>query len=124
MIIKLTPTPAANACGPCTLCCKVLAVKEIDKPTNTWCKHASRASGCGIYDTRPTSCRQFNCVWLSNNLAPHLRPDKIHGVITLTTDGKNIVVFEDPGYPGIIGVKSHHQFLDREWNELCHHRNG
>lgn len=29
-----------------------------------------------------------------------LRPDRIHGVLTLTADGQNICLHEDPGYRG------------------------
>jgi hypothetical protein len=35
--------------------------------------------GCRIYDARPASCREFNCLWLRGALAsdPALRPDRL-----------------------------------------------
>lgn len=29
-----------------------------------------------------------------------LRPDKVHGVLGATSDGENLVLFEDTGFPG------------------------
>jgi len=93
---------AQPTCGPCTLCCKLLAVPAIDKPKDQWCSHAKPKAGCGVYETRPESCREFNCLWLQGlgGGALALRPDRLHGVMTATTDGENICLHEDPGYRG------------------------
>lgn len=90
-------------CGECTLCCKVLEIKtdEFQKPKDQWCQHAVAKQGCSIYESRPTICAAFRCLWLLNDGPLHLRPDKIHGVLTPTSDGKNLVLHEDPGYQGI-----------------------
>ncbi|HXC56255.1 MAG TPA: YkgJ family cysteine cluster protein [Rhizomicrobium sp.] len=62
-------------CDGCTLCCKVMGIEELGKPTNTWCGHCLKGKGCGFYEHRPTSCREFNCVYLTNpNLGPEWRP--------------------------------------------------
>jgi hypothetical protein len=90
-------------CGDCTLCCKVLGVEEGDfhKRKDQWCAHATKRHGCGIYETRPSKCRDFACLWLTGQFGrDEHRPDKIHGVVTPTTDGKNWVIHEDPGFPG------------------------
>lgn len=91
-----------NVCGPCTLCCKVLAVVDMTPPKekDVWCQHAVKGKGCAIYETRPATCQEFHCVWLINNMHPDARPDKIHGVLSSTNDGKNLVLHEDPGWPG------------------------
>lgn len=52
-----------NHCGECTVCCKVLRVQELGKPAGEWCASVT-ASGCGRYETRPQSCRNFRCLWL------------------------------------------------------------
>lgn len=101
MIIHLKDE--ARQCGSCTLCCKVMGVHEGDfhKPKDRWCPHALKHAGCGIYETRPTKCRDFNCLWVTGQFGhPEHRPDKIHGVVTSSTDGKNWVIHEDPGYEG------------------------
>lgn len=98
--LKAEPEPS---CGPCTLCCKVMGIDdgEFKKPKDQWCPHARKKSGCGIYETRPTVCQSFKCLWLAGKFGDtRYRPDKIHGVITMTTDGKNFVIHEDPGYRG------------------------
>ena len=96
------PPAPPRSCGPCTLCCKVMAIKdpELEKPKDVWCQHAKKGCGCGIYDTRPSICRGFECMWLGGEFGRYaeFRPDKIHGLLTPTTDGKNFVVHEDPGY--------------------------
>lgn len=111
----MTPT-----CGPCTLCCKVMGIKEGHVTTDTetgeethvltfvkekdqWCQHASSRQGCRIYETRPQACRDFECLWLQGRFGggdPAFRPDKIHAVLIPTTDRKNLVIHEDPGYRG------------------------
>jgi hypothetical protein len=98
MQVKFLPTIQPNTCGECTLCCKIMSVKEFDKPVNTWCKHATKKKGCGIYETRPHMCRIFQCGWLHQNMPAEFRPDRIHGLIT--ADITSIQIHEDVGYPG------------------------
>ena len=46
----------ARACGNCSLCCKLLAIAELNKPIDTWCPHARPGrGGCSIYPDRPTN---------------------------------------------------------------------
>ena len=64
-------------CGPCTFCCKVTAVPELRKKVGSWCKFCDPGKGCRIYEERPSSCRQFECVWFKEKEWPDwLRPDK------------------------------------------------
>lgn len=94
----------AGACGTCTMCCRLLAIPELKKPTNKWCSHCKIGTGCTIYETRPDSCQKYACVWLQSQDQPErmpitMRPDKSKVVITAAIDGKNIVAHCDPGYP-------------------------
>jgi len=89
-----------NICSGCTLCCKVLGVEELAKARDVWCCHASKGTGCAIYAERPHTCRTFACLWLTQNLPPDARPDRVHGVLATTDDGSHVVLHEDPGWPG------------------------
>jgi len=64
-------------CGSCTLCCRLTAIPELQKPLNTWCHCCEINKGCRVYKTRPQSCRKFECVWYKKrDLLPELRPDR------------------------------------------------
>lgn len=90
-----------RTCGTCNLCCKVLGIKELNKPTNQWCPHAKPKQGCGIYNDRPPSCRSFMCAWMGRpDLVPEfLKPDKVHGFFTTLVQGEGVALHLDPGYP-------------------------
>lgn len=62
----MTPPPTRE-CGPCTACCTVLSVDEIEKPAFEPCAKLCD-TGCGIYDERPASCRGFECLWIRGML--------------------------------------------------------
>lgn len=70
-----------NLCGDCRMCCKLLGVHELNKPPEVRCPHVCN-HGCGIYETRPESCRTYECFWLSSQEWPdralpiELRPDR------------------------------------------------
>src|SRR5262245_55422492 len=71
------PTLPGRACGTCTLCCKVAEVLEMSKPMGVWCPHCLRNKGCSIYETRPASCRIFQCEWLvEKSLGPEWKPER------------------------------------------------
>jgi hypothetical protein len=101
-------------CGGCTLCCKLLPTKEINKPANTRCPHQRYGKGCAIYERRPLSCKTWSCRWLVNNdTGDQSRPDRSHVVIDIMPDyvtirpndggpSTNIEVVQiwcDPNYP-------------------------
>jgi Fe-S-cluster containining protein len=37
---------------------------------NKWCEFCDKGTGCKIYPTRPSECRTFNCLWLSDENFP------------------------------------------------------
>lgn len=92
--------PAERQCGDCTLCCKVLAVTELNKAKGDWCSHVVKKRGCGIYETRPQSCRAFKCLWLSDaNLPAEWRPNKAKFVMVGESQ-TGIVLHVDANFPG------------------------
>lgn len=93
-----------HSCDGCTACCKFMKVRELEKPAHTWCQHCKIGEGCGIYDTRPESCRVYECVWLKTQrldkpIALALRPDKSHVVMGTTNQGEEIVLYLNPDRP-------------------------
>jgi hypothetical protein len=88
-------------CGKCSLCCKVfpVAVEGLNKPGDTWCQHCKPGKGgCGIYDSRPPICREFQCGWLMwDNMPDVWFPARSKMVVT-NMEGTTIVTV-DPDYP-------------------------
>jgi hypothetical protein len=94
------PAPlTTKTCGPCTLCCKVLAVEALGKPVGAWCQHRT-AKGCGIYEDRPAPCRSFECVWLMDPEMPHrFRPDQTKVVLDQDAQARWLIARCDPANP-------------------------
>jgi hypothetical protein len=91
---------AMRQCGSCTLCCKVLAVAELEKPGGVWCPHCRPGKGCGIYETRPQECRTFRCLWLADPQFPEeLKPERSKLVFALDATKKRVIAYCDPGRP-------------------------
>ena len=98
-----------KSCGSCTMCCKLLGIKELQKPVMQWCGYCNKGKGCGIYADRPPSCAEYECAYLmafDQGVTPPLamRPDKSKVVISpgmgTHNDGHEMVaVHVDPGYP-------------------------
>jgi len=88
-------------CGSCTMCCKLLGIPEIQKPANQWCENCNVGKGCQIYQNRPFSCHQFDCLWLQlDGIPEEFRPDKTQVVLSLTDHyDEDIVAYCDPGTP-------------------------
>jgi hypothetical protein len=85
-------------CGGCTMCCKVAAVPEIDKPASTWCRNCDKSKGCKIYQQRPQACRDFYCLWkVMLDFPEELRPDRCKVIWQMTEDGRTAVATTD--YP-------------------------
>src|SRR6185437_419544 len=89
-----TPTPTVNAnsraiagreCGSCSLCCKVYAISELEKPAGIWCSHCKPGRGCAIHDALPTQCIEFNCLWRTEaSIGPDWKPDRSKMVVTIS----------------------------------------
>jgi len=51
-----------------------MSIPELQKPPGVPCQHICER-GCEIYDTRPASCRDWSCLWLTGDLPEPLKPD-------------------------------------------------
>jgi uncharacterized protein len=81
-------------CGSCTMCCKAFYIAELDKPVGEWCPHCLIGGGCKRYDTRPPSCRTYECAyytWITDGLPvpDRLRPDRCGVIIDAMKDSKD-----------------------------------
>lgn len=91
-----------NTCDGCTLCCKLLAIPELKKPVNTNCTHCSVGVGCNIYQSRPGSCRKFNCLYITDNLQKKLKPSDCHVVFEKLPNCAIYLALIDPDYPNAL----------------------
>lgn len=88
-------------CGSCSLCCKLIAVVELNKPEGVWCSHCEPGKArCLIYDSRPPSCQGFHCGWLqSTEFGPEWRPTTSKMVFATEGDGNRLTLYVDPSFP-------------------------
>lgn len=93
-----------NHCGGCNLCCKLPDIAELSKPANQWCTNCDIGKGCRIYETRPTPCRDFECLWLESQREKHplpaeLRPDRCKFMLTFAPNRRDVLGYCDPMAP-------------------------
>ena len=83
-----------RSCQDCTLCCKLLAVHELQKPSQSWCDHCEIGVGCNIYEARPGDCRTFYCGWrLDPRISDAWRPRDSRMVVKF--ESKRIAIHVD-----------------------------
>ena len=82
------PPVTGRSCAGCSLCCKLVSVREIGKPKNVWCPHAEPARArCSIYDARTQSCVKWSCSWLVDDSLPdELQPHRSHVIFDILPD--------------------------------------
>lgn len=84
-------------CGECQACCTTHGVDELGKKPETRCQNLQKPPlfGCAIYEERPPSCRQWNCVWRAEPsvLDGESRPDKLGVVYDCQTLPDNMLPF-------------------------------
>jgi hypothetical protein len=83
-------------CGACVKCCEVLRVEhpELRKPAGILCSH-NTGTGCGIYETRPSVCRSWYCLWRRISAMPErARPDQLGIIFTVEGNDASANPFE------------------------------
>ena len=99
MTTALPRIAPGRACGTCTMCCKTMRVPELEKPIDKWCPHCIKGQGCGIYEQRPNSCREFLCVYLlDGQLGEYWKPSHSRMVLSNTVETV-LRVLVDPDRP-------------------------
>ena len=84
------PLVPGRACGACSVCCVDLTIEEpsLMKPQGYRCPHLAAEGGCGIYPTRPETCRVYHCGWRRLKwVRESLRPDRAHVLVKLRPVG-------------------------------------
>ena len=90
-----------RSCKGCTLCCKLLAIAELEKPRATWCMHCDVKAGCQIHGAHPAECKEFYCGYLTNSaLEERWAPTKSKMVLAYdAAHAPRLSVHVDPGRP-------------------------
>jgi hypothetical protein len=82
-------------CGTCSLCCILPDIAEFDKPANQRCRHCVVGGGCEAYDVRPSTCRDFFCLWrMDATLGPEWEPSVSH--MMMYAQGPQLTVLVEP----------------------------
>jgi hypothetical protein len=87
----LGPPVAGRECGSCTACCVLPRINEptLQKAEGEICPNLAGA-GCGVYETRPQTCRTYFCVWRRIGALPDdARPDKLGALLHLHRRDEN-----------------------------------
>lgn len=80
----LGPPVPGRSCGECTACCLLLDIDELQKPAEVLCPSCT-GSGCGVYETRVSACRNYYCAWRRVEAMPDwARPDRLRVMFELT----------------------------------------
>lgn len=104
---------AERSCGECTLCCKLMGVPELKKQSAKWCISCDQGKGCSVYDTRPQSCRNFQCFWLMDeNFPDDFRPDRIHALAAFNDTDDSCVLHVDPAHPRVLSSPPVNALID------------
>lgn len=113
---------SGRECGTCTLCCKVAAVEEVDKPNGVWCSHCGPGKRCTIYDKRPPSCRSFYCQWMvEKELGPEWKPERAKFALVKTEGGQRLTALVDPGFPSAWRRSPYYENL-KQWAAVAARR--
>lgn len=73
----VSPKGQARECGPCSLCCDLFPVPELQKDSGARCRWCEPPHGCAIHTSRPAVCRSFDCAWLRGAGTDAERPDLV-----------------------------------------------
>ena len=81
--VEARPLVPGRLCGTCNVCCVALTIDDpaLQKVQGYRCRNARRDNSCAVYDTRPHTCRSFECGWRRLKwVRDTLRPD-LSGVL-------------------------------------------
>lgn len=108
---------SSRICGNCTLCCKVIGVRALDKPPQTQCPNCEPGRGCKIYADRPHDCRSFYCMYVrqGSKIPDRWLPSRSHMVLCEDLEGPRIEVHVDSDHPDAWQQEPYYDDL-RQWS--------
>ena len=113
-----------RSCDNCTMCCKLLAIEELEKPRGTWCPHCDQKRGCTVYETRPGPCRGFYCGYLRlPQLDDRWKPAKAKFLINYEDAARRIVIHADPARPDAWRIDPYIKTI-RQWAATAQREGG
>jgi hypothetical protein len=93
-------TDIDRSCGTCNLCCKIVAVDDLNKPAHQWCVHAVPRKGCAIYGSHPVVCQTWKCGWQTMpQLDASWKPERCGFILRSEVEGLLFIVDVDPAKP-------------------------
>ena len=102
-------------CGSCSLCCKVIGIAALGKPSGQWCPHFKRGTGCGIYVDAPSECHSFQCFWSTEILkGDEWKPDRSK-LVVWSNKRDRIIVDVDGDYPNAWRREPHYSQI-KAWS--------
>lgn len=111
-------------CGSCSMCCKLLFIEELSKPEGSWCPKFNKGTGCGIYITRPQSCRDYRCRWLDDGmLGDEWRPDRCRFTMHFSESGIGLWLNVDPSQPLAWKAQPFYSTV-KSWSRAAHDGTG
>jgi hypothetical protein len=103
MLVSAMQSPTTivdgRSCGTCTLCCRLPEIDLFDKPANAWCSNCVEGQGCSIYESRPSVCRDFLCLWMTEDLGDEWDP--IRSKMMVYRQGAQVTILVDPDHKDI-----------------------
>lgn len=102
-------------CGSCNMCCILLEVRSIGKPSGMRCWHTGVHGGCEVHASKATdptlaACHHWRCLFLETQrvddptirMNRDLRPDICHVVMGPQDPEDNTLLYVqvDPRHPG------------------------
>ncbi len=109
---------ANRTCQTCSLCCKVLSITELNKPVGQWCQHVRKRAGCSIHGAHPAECRDFSCLWLSEQSIDDIW-NPLKSKMVLVADHNRVTAHVDPGWPGSWRNEPYYSDLKQmAWNAI------
>lgn len=93
-------TTTQKTCGTCSICCKIVAVKDLAKPAHQWCVHNVPRKGCGIWGAHPEVCKVWQCGWiLMPQLDDRWKPESCGFIIRTRFQIQQLVIDVEPSKP-------------------------
>jgi hypothetical protein len=82
------------------MCCKLIGVAALNKPSMKWCDLCTPGSGCNIYPERPNECAAFFCEYLLRGELDEIwHPARSKMVLMYRKAVNAIAVYVDPTEP-------------------------